>query len=65
VFQDFLALVGSKSPGPQSGQFIIETQSITILDNNTGKTYPVRRNCLNFQYNSVALKDITTGGTCP
>jgi len=65
VFLDFLGLTTTKSPGPTSGQFIIEMQSITILDNNTGTTYPIRKNCLNFQYNDVTLKDITAGGTCP
>jgi hypothetical protein len=36
-------------PAPQPGEFAQAKQAITIKDNSTGQTYPVRVNCLSRQ----------------
>ena len=64
VFSDFLAFLAKSPPAPQPGEYIKQTQTITITDNNSGKNYSVRTNCLDFEYNDVTDTNITGGGAC-
>jgi hypothetical protein len=64
VFSDFLAFLAKSPPAPQPGEYIKQIQTITIHDNNNGTNYPVRSNCLDFEYNDVTDTDITHGGSC-
>ena len=64
VFSDFLAFLAKSPPAPQPGEYIKQIQTITITDNNSGKNYSVRTNCLDFEYNDVTDTNITSGGTC-
>jgi hypothetical protein len=65
TFMDDLNLVNGKGPIPNTTKSVVQ-QSISIKDSTTGKSYPVRNNCLIRTAADVTVMDVTTSGdkTC-